>query len=194
MSPKPRKPPIDKAAIRERLERARAEHLLVWICRWIPNSDSIRGFVVGHGKKWVLVATHIGGAQPDGWTLLRIRDIQAVQLHVASEHLEEKALKLKGLWPPASPEAEISLGDTASAITDAAAAAGPLLAVFTEFREPDACWIGSVISTDLDVLTIREISATAEWLQKPRTFDLDDITRIDVGDDYAATLHLVSSA
>lgn len=90
---KPKRPPIDKKLVRARLERARTEDLLVGVRRWIPQADGIEGYVINVGKQWVAIAM-VHKFRPDGWCLLRLKDIQAV--FIDPDSVESKVLKARG--------------------------------------------------------------------------------------------------
>jgi hypothetical protein len=192
MSSKVKKPKIAKADIRVRLERAQSEVLLVRLRRWIPNSDVVDGYVLDIGTNWVMLATQTIQVTPDGWVLVRLKDIQAVVLEPIDGNFTSEVLKARGHWPPVAPDAAaIGLDDSSSAVRSGAAAA-PLLTVHAEFSRPDACWIGVPISVDGDTLKLREVGVGGQWLPKPKKFDLDDITRLEFGGGYEDALQLVA--
>lgn len=185
---KPKKPPVSKASILERLARARAEQLAVRVRRWIPSADRVDGFVVDLGPDWVaLVPLH--GFILNGWCLLRVKDIQAVSIRPDPDALEVRVLKARGQWPPRVPD--VQLDDLPSALCSAAAAAS-LITIHTEFDRPDACWIGSLLSVEGGMLSLLEVDDEGEWERKPRAFDLDDVTRIEFGGDYEEGLALAA--
>ncbi|MFC8732859.1 hypothetical protein ACFT5B_10400 [Luteimicrobium sp. NPDC057192] len=191
MSSKKSKPPIDNKAIRVRLERARDERLVVGARRWIRGADYLEGFVVGIGKRWVALAKLDSRVSFDGWTLLRLKDIQAVTLEPDPDCFTVKALRARSEWPP--PSADVELDDLRGAAT-AAAAVAPTTSVFVEFDRPDICYIGSLVSVDDKGLRLLEVDTQAEWRRKPRSIDRDDVTRIDFGGRYEEALALVAGA
>lgn len=193
MPSKPKKPPIDKKAIRARLERAQREVLLARARRWIPEADPVDGYVLDIGREWALFATQTQQVTPDGWTLVRLKDIQAIVLEPIDGSFTTDALRARGQWPPTNPAAELGLDDAHTAVLTAAAA-GPLLTVHAEFSRPYACWIGVPISVDDGWLKLREVGVAGNWLTKPRRFDLDDITLLEFGGGYEEALHLVAGA
>lgn len=189
MSKKPKKPPIDKKSVVAKLERAQQDRLLVRIRRWIPESSSVEGFVVGVGRRWVVLAQLSDRIALDGWSLLRLKDIQAVKVNPDSDSFPAQVLRRRSQWPPVSPP--VDLDDTVAVITTAPAVA-PLLAVHEEFSRPDICWIGKVRSVNDTKLRLHEVDSDAGWRQKVSTIDPDSVTRIDLGGGYEEALHLVA--
>ncbi|MBD8058082.1 hypothetical protein IC607_03765 [Cellulomonas sp. JH27-2] len=189
MPTKPKKPPIDKRAIRERLEYAQARGLLVNVRRWIPRSDRIDGFVVTIGTHWVVLQRLSDRVTFDGWTLLRLKDVQAVSIEVDADAFEIKALKARGQWPPVSPD--LDADDVADAIRSAARMS-PLVTVHDEFARPDVCWIGAVRSVGSRKVHLVEVSPRARWAKDRSRFALADITRLDVGAGYEEALYLAA--
>jgi len=188
-SKKAKKPPLDKQLIGERLERARKGQLLVSVRRWIPRADAIDGFVTGIGSSWVVMSKFTDEVHLDGWTLLRLKDIQAVSIEPDPDCFEVKALRARSEWPP--PVADVALDDVAEALRSAAAA-DELTTVFVEFYRPDVCWIGTPTSIGRRTLRLREVGPRADWHRKPRPIDLEDVTRIEFGGDYEEALRLVA--
>ena len=192
VSSKVKKPPIGKKAVRARLDRAQTDALSVRLQRWIPEADPIDGFVVGIGRRWVVLAKLSDRADIDGWTLVRIKDVQSVGIDPDPDCFHIRALKARGQWPPRSTPV-IDLDDLAGVISSAESG-GPLLSVYQEFARPDACWIGRVTSLDPDALRLHEVSVGGDWAKesKAKAFDPADVTRVEAGGGYEEALHLVA--
>lgn len=190
--PSKKKPPIDKKSVLARLERAQTDSLSVRLKRWIPEGDAIDGFVVGIGRRWVVLANLTGRADIDGWTFVRIKDIQSVGIEPDSDCFDIRALKARGQWPP--PSLPVLHLDDLSGVISSAESGGPLLSIFTEFARPDACWIGRVTSLDADALRLHEVKVGGEWAKKSKAkaFDPADVTRVEAGGGYEEVLHLVA--
>jgi len=187
-----KKPPIDKARVLERLDRARVGQLLVRVRRWIPDADPVDGFVVARSERWVLLARVSDGIHLDGWTALRIKDIQSVGINPDPACFEVKALQARGEWPPVA-VATVELTDIATVVTTAAHSA-PMVVIHLEFDRPDVCWIGSVQEVVDGTLSLLEVNVAGGWARKPRQFDLGDLTRVECGDSYMEALRLVAGA
>lgn len=186
---KTKKPPLDKKRIGERLERAREGRLLVSVRRWIPRSDAVDGFVVSIGSDWVALAKFTDSVHIDGWSLLRLEDIQAVSIDPDPDCFEAKALRARSEWPP--PMADVVLDDVAEVVRSASEVE-PLTTVFVEYYRPDICWVGALTSIDKRALWLHEVDPQGMWRRKPRAIDLEDVTRVEFGGDYEKALRLVA--
>lgn len=189
VSSKRRKPPLDKKAIRARLDRARDEQLVVGVRRWIRGADYVEGFVVGIGARWVALAKLDSRVSFDGWTLLRLKDIQAVTVEPDPDSFTVKALQARSEWPP--PSAAVELDDLHDAATTASAVAA-MTSIFVEFDRPDICYIGSLLAADDKRLRVLEVDTQGQWRRKSRSIDPGDVTRIDFGGRYEDALALVA--
>lgn len=189
MSTKPKKPPIDKKAVRARLQFAQENQLRVRVRRWIPKADRLDGFVVGVGTTWLAMQPLSDRVTFDGWRLARLKDVQAVSIDPDPDRFEIKALKARGLWPPTVPD--VTLDDVVGALETAAAAA-PLVTVHDEFDRPDVCWVGAVQSVAPRALRLLKVGPSGDWHRRVSTFDPEDITRIEFGGGYEEALHLVA--
>ncbi|WP_068201991.1 hypothetical protein [Isoptericola dokdonensis] len=182
-------PPIDSSVVRARLERAKDDRLMVGVRRWIRRADRVEGFVVGIGARWVALAEVDGSVRFDGWTLLRLEDIQAVTVDPDPDSFTVKALRARSEWPP--PSTDVELDDFRSAVATSAAMA-PMTSIFVELDRPDICYIGAVVSVDADTLRLLEVDQQAQWHRKVRPIDASDVTRIDFGGAYEEALALVA--
>lgn len=183
------KPPVSKAKIRTRLERAQAEEALVRITRWIPDADRVEGFVVGLSREWLILHRLSDRLTFDGWISVRVQDIQAVTIYPTEDCFEIAALSARGLWPPTSPAPTPK--NVVELLTEAKAHAS-VVAVHREFERPDVAWCGAIRNISSDTLTFLEVNVAGGWGRKPRRFDLDDITRVDFGGGYEEALELVA--
>ena len=67
----------------------------------------------------------------------------------------------------------------------------PLVTVHREGIDPDVCWIGRVLGIERGRVSLLEITPDATWEEKPESFRLNEITRVNFGGDYETALHLV---
>lgn len=189
-SKKPKKPPIDKKAIRSRIDDAQSRQALVRVRRWIPYSHQLEGFVVATSPRWFVLAVLSDQIAFNGWTALRIKDVQAVTVYPEEDCFEIRALKARVQWPPSAP-AGIDLS-TAPDVLRSASTVGPLISIHREFERPDVCWIGEVTRLADSRLSLLEVNVAGGWARTPRRFDVDDITRVDFGGGYEEALSLVA--
>jgi len=187
---KRQEPPIDRAEVRKRLDRATADGNLVRVRRWIPGADVIEGFVLTRTKTWVLLAKLSAQIDLDGWAAIRTKDIQAVTIYPAEDCFEIKVLQARAQWPTTIP-AGLDLS-TAADILSSASDTYPMVTVHREFERPDVCWIGAVRRLEAETLSLLEVNVGGGWARKPRRFDVEDISRVEFGGGYEDALLLVS--
>lgn len=186
---KPKRPSTDTGLVLDRLARARDSSQPVGVRRWIAGADRVDGFVTDIGAAWVALEKLDDRVRPDGWSLVRLRDIKSISIDPDPDCFEIKALRARGLWPPTP--TRVSLDDVA-AVVRSAAAADPVTTVFVEDDRPQVCWIGAVVSVGEQALRLLEIDTQGEWRRKSRSIDLEDITRIEFGGGYEEALRLVA--
>jgi hypothetical protein len=189
MTERPRKPPIDKKSVSARLEHAQEHQLLVRVRRWIPDADPLDGFVVGIGRKWVVLQRVMLRCDFDGWQLFRLKDVQSMSMDPDPGCFEVRALKARTLWPPSAPELSL---DDAVAVLETVSSASMMVSVYDEYDKTDACWIGAVTSVDESKLRLLEVDTLGEWKRKPRTIDPADVTRLEFGGRYEEALSLAA--
>ena len=177
-----------KASIAEQLTRAQQEQSYVRLRRRIPDSDVLDGFVCGVGKEWVAVATLTSTWFADGWVFLRRGDLRKVKVLEAGESRASRILKARSQWPPESPRVNLDeLSDLLRSVPERT-----LVGFHLEKTDPDRCWIGSVQSLDGGVLTLDPVDARGLWEGRPRHFDVEEVTRLEVGGGYHENLGLVA--
>ncbi len=128
----------------------------------------------------------------DGWTFIRLKDIQAVDLDPDVECFPTRAVRLRGQWPPTNPCPDVAVLDDVVSLVTTVRDLSPLVTVHREFSRPDACWIGAVTDIDERRLWLHQVDPDAEWGRKLRQKDLDDLTRIQVGGAYEEARALVA--
>jgi hypothetical protein len=69
-----------------------------------------------------------------------------------------------------------------------------MLSVHCELDRPDVCWVGAVRRLEGKTLWLLEVTTQATWARTESSFDLDDVTRLDIGGGYEEALHLVAGA
>lgn len=99
-----------------------------------------------------------------------------------------KALKARGQWPPRL--VDINLEDPSSLIASAAERA-PLVTLHLEATDPDVCYIGRPVKLTHKRVHLLDITPSAEWRDRPRKWDLTDVTRVEIGGRYEQALALV---
>ena len=176
----------DGARLRARLDRACSDTELLRVHRGIPGADRVDGYPVAIGHRWVLLSAYNGGGL-DGFTAIRVSDITRIQSDPFAD-FARRALQHHGTWPPAKPDQPLDLDGTRRLI-DSAAAANPLVTVYTERQHPNECSIGFPARWTKRLLYLWEIDPGAHWKPAHDTYQRKAITRVDVGARYETALH-----
>lgn len=66
------------------------------------------------------------------------------------------------------------------------------MSIFIEFDRPDIMWLGAVTAISGDSLQYLEIDTMAGWKRKPRSIDLQDVTRIEFGGAFEKGMAIVA--
>ena len=65
------------------------------------------------------------------------------------------------------------------------------MSILVELDRPDILWLGAVTAIDKDTVKFLEVDTLAGWYRKPRSIDVEDVTRIEFGGFYEEGLALV---
>jgi hypothetical protein len=173
--------------VNTQLARAAEKLELVRLRRGIPGADEIEGYVLDIGAEWVLLSRFDPGVFLNGSEVVRRSDIVGAGKR-PSRQFGRRALELHGEWPPTLPGWEVPLDDVGSLLF-AVAERRPLLTIYVEADDPDACFIGAPVKVGRRKLSLVEVSPRAVWDAKPTKWPLEDITRIDFGSRYEQALY-----
>ncbi|GII93407.1 hypothetical protein [Sinosporangium siamense] len=179
-----------KEAILQDLKRARRSGKPVRVSREIDCADRFDAYVVGIGRKWVLLHTISDELHLDGHSAIRLHDIKhATRSGWKGAAMTHRVLALRGecVHSPAG----VDLDSTAGLI-GTLTEAFPLMAVYIEKIDPHVCYIGRAHGiTRKKRLRLQEIGPAANWAFTYSTNKTTDITRLDVGGGYIDALHTV---
>ncbi|MFI6180621.1 hypothetical protein ACIA8R_34165 [Nonomuraea sp. NPDC051191] len=179
-----------KGTILTNLKRARRSGDPVRISREIERVDRLDAYVVAIGRKWALLHTISDELHLDGYSAIRLRDIEhAARSGWKGSTMTHRALTLRGEYP--QPLAGIDLDSTTGLITTLTKAF-PLVAIYIERIDPRVCFIGRARGiTRKKRVRLQEIGPAADWALTCSTNKTTDITRFDVGGGYIDALHAV---
>lgn len=173
-------------ALGDQLARARQDLDPVRIHRPIEDADVLDGYVLATGSKWTLLASIGNGFELDGWLFFRNRHVERVQRHLRRDY-PTRLLKARRQWPPAGLSAGPSLGRTEAMLRDVSTRF-PVMSVYEEERDPQGFSLGTPVEWTRDAVWLTELSTTAEWDDCLVESRFRDVSRVDVGDRYAANL------
>ncbi len=174
-----------RTALVARLTRAKDRQERVRITRDTPGAYGVAGYVLDIGAKWFLVAD-VDVAGSDGFVALRLRDVERVW-RAENDELHRRAQELRGTWPPAGPASAIDLDTTRSLIRDAGAAAR-LIAVHTEYEDPEALYVGVPEVDESKRFLLVEVSENGRWEDQVGRWSLGVVSRVDFGGRYEELL------
>ena len=153
-----------------------------------PDGHSAEGFVIGVEGGLVLVHIIDPAVVLDGFRILRVRDITAVDASFGSASFLERALRLRR-QRPRRPEG-VRL-DSMCSVIESAGNVYPLITLHREREHRDSCWIGRLVAVDDLRVTIDIINPAAEWDGQER-YTLRVLTKIEFGGRYEAALAAVA--
>lgn len=148
---------------------------------------TIRGYVLGVGPRFFLVALVTDRIWFDGFECFRIADVRNLKPDPYKK-FAETALRKRGEKIPLKIRLDLaSIGK----LLESAGRAFPLVAIHCEQIDPDVCWIGRILHVGSDAVSLLEIGPDAIWDKVPSEHRLKEITRINFGGDYENALYLV---
>ncbi|MDX1933288.1 MAG: hypothetical protein SFU56_11830 [Capsulimonadales bacterium] len=146
------------------------------------DTDSLNGFVVGLSQSWVLLnALNVDTLTFNGFEAVRLADITRM---TEPKSFIPRALRWRRERPQPMPDLllEDILGLLSSANT-----AFALLTLHQEKIESETYHIGRVERLGRRKVTLAEIDSRANW-KRTGKYRYEDITRVTLGDGYAAAL------
>jgi hypothetical protein len=179
-------------SIRSILESAARDGDLVRIYRnrLEPNEAAYStGIVVGLSDRLVMLHQLSDSIRLDGYEILRVRDVTAVETDFSSKEFCLRALEMKEMRPRA-PDG-VDLRDIESAARSVDAHHAPFL-VGREEADPGVAFIGRAREWLKSGFRMRLVTPSAEWVEDDQLFRYSAITRIVFDEEYERTLAMVA--
>jgi thiamine biosynthesis protein ThiS len=151
------------------------------------EDSPIRGYVLGIGPKFFVLALVSDRIRFDGLECFRIRDMTRL-VRDPYANFVEAALAKQGQRKTRDPGLKLT------SVEDLLLSAGkkfPLVAIHREKIDPDVCWIGRILGVNRGVVELLEINPDASWDNSPSEYSVKEITRVNFGGDYEDALYLV---
>lgn len=177
-----------KDALLRKLQRAQASRTAIRLTRRIPGADKIDGYVVGIGRKWLLLAD-VPAVRIDGYVAVRLSDVSRVKVRSTGAFYEQVA-RARGTWPPVAP-GTIDL-DTTRRLIATAHDHAVLVALHPEREATDVCYIGVPTKWRSRGLRLTEVTPSAVWNGWVSKWRFAEITRVGFSGDYEADLLLIA--
>ena len=155
-----------------------------------PNEEAYsRGCVVGLSDRLVMLHQVSDAIRLDGYEILRVRDVTAVETDFSAKGFCLRALEMKGMRPRA-PDG-VDLRDLESAVRSVDAHHAPFL-LECEEADPGVGFIGRAREWLKSGFRMRLVSPSAEWVDDDELFRYSAITRIVFDEEYERTLAMVA--
>jgi len=149
----------------------------------------VRGFIVDFSDSLLLLhRLEEDTFQINGFTAVRLKDVNAVRFFDSSTEWQRRAVECLGLRP--SKPAAIRLASLHVLLTSAGQAY-PLISIEIEARRPGVCFIGEVAQVSDTSLLLEELDYGGTWCGR-RRIRLADITLIAFGGGYLGALALTA--
>ncbi len=155
------------------------------------EEGSVTGYVMDVGPEFFLVSLVSDGIRFNGFSCFRLSDVRRLEIPAKYSRFLETALKKRGEHLAKKPRVFLS---SLPKLLSSANRAFPLVMIHREKSDPDVCHIGRVVELNNESVGLLEIGPDADWDEKPETYRLSEITRVDFGGDYEEALHLVGGA
>ena len=161
---------------------------LVRIRRFFCHADTVDGFPLWVGSKWVLISQTRDGGFFNGMLAVRLKDITKVRRDAT---FGTRFAQTQSEWPPTMP----ALGelDTTGGLIKGLSQKWPLISIEQERKHHSPMmWIGIVDELVDGWLWLREVRPDATWRKHPRGYKLKHITKVVVADQYLTALSAVA--
>jgi len=168
---------------RRELEAAQTAGEPVLARRNLWKADHLEGFVVAVSRRWA-VLNLVYDVDLNGWSAIRLDTLREVERQPADAFIT-RALA----WAGEGPEPLDLATDSIEELLRSASTAFPLITLYTEAADPAVCAIGRPQRIGARRVRFLDLTSAAEWSAEPRSFLLEDITRVDLGARYETVLH-----
>lgn len=149
----------------------------------------LEGYLVGQGRRFLLMHLVAPELRLDGYTAARRRDLTGWSAVPEDESVVSRVLRLRGQGPCPIPGLPL---DDLPALLGFASVRFPLVTIHYEATRPDECSIGRVERVTPAALVLRLIDPRARWIGAER-IPLREITRVDFGGPYEENLALLAA-
>jgi hypothetical protein len=174
---------VDTTRLRQRLEKAIGSKRLRRIER--GSMESVEGFVVGIGARWIVLARTMNGGFFDGFVAVRLRDVTRMRRDTS---FESRFAVTRPEWPPSMPDglALDSVHELVASLPEEV-----LVGVQQERRRPDMLFIGLRDEITTHWLYLQEVDPKARWSRR-RRYRLKRVTSFEWGSHYLRGLAAVA--
>ncbi len=151
------------------------------------EGSPVRGYVLGVGPKFFLLALVSDRIWFDGFECFRIEDVRGFRQDPHACFAESALRKRRDRLPQ---KPHVNVGSIEKLLLSAGRQF-PLVTIHREQVDPDVCWVGRVLGIEHGRVTLLDMTPDAIWEEKPESFRMSEITRVNFGGDYETALYLV---
>jgi hypothetical protein len=153
-------------------------------------SESVNGFVVDVGAKWVLLARTMDGGFFDGHAALRLSDIRRIRW---DRSFESRSAQTRPEWPPTAPvrRERIDLDSTRGLLRTILEPA-TLVAIETR-PDRSLMWVGLPNELIRNRFYLWEIGPDATWQSEPLGYRIDRTVMVAIDSHYLRGLEAVAA-
>lgn len=169
----------------EQLRAALRDEKLIRLYRPFEQTY-VRGYILGVDSEFFLLGLVSDRLWLDGFECFRTDEVDELVDDPYAD-FTQAALAARG---EARPELTLRLTNIAALLLSAAERFA-LVTIHKERDQPDACYVGKVISVEGGIVWMLEIGPDARWDAAPSAHKLAEITRVNFGGDYEDALALI---
>ena len=177
------------AKLSKRLRRAMRDHALVELWRSVDAKQAVTGYVVGVGRRWVLIRG-ASEATASGWTALRLGQVRRID-KAKGQRVTRTSLQLHGQWPPAAPTGPVDVEHGTKRLIRSLAGQFPVLAIHYEHLPRTPLYVGRPHRWRKKKVTWHDLNPDGRWTGRAETARLRPITQVSVDDTYLRVLSQV---
>lgn len=175
--------------LRSTLETCRLRYFIE-LDRRPAVSYADRGFIVDFSDSLILLHNFCPDCfRLNGYTAIRTADVRNYRVFGERSAYPFKAIQHNKVKPEPTPEISlVTLPDLLTSVCNAY----PLVTIHRELIFPDECFIGRLAAMTPKTFTLYLLNPEAKWVGTMR-FRFSDVTRVDFGGGYEASLMLCAS-
>lgn len=163
--------------------------------KWLVKFDrgkfeNCLGFVLDGNEKFTLINNFdFELTAPAGFAVFKNKSVKDYELYNDPNSFDALLVKIKNVTPKEKPLVSVAswadLFNTASKLF-------PLIVIYREKIDSNVCWIGEIVEIKKSSFLMRAIDPNAEWEEDLTKVSFKDVTRVEFGNGYENSLHLVA--
>jgi hypothetical protein len=175
--------------VRERLASALDSEQAVQLARPCAPGETIGGFVVGLGHRWVLLAQITDGGYFDGHVAVRLRDIATVR---PDRSFQSAFSRTQSQWPPMPPPGRDGIDlDTTTGLLRTMLTADELVGIEKD-RPAECLWIGLPDEILGKWFYLWEVRPDGTWEDRPLGYRRRRLSTVAIGGRYQRALATIA--